>query len=309
MSYVADLTLRLAAGATRLPGAFRRPHAAYLAAAQNADGGFSGRQGPSDLYYTSFALRSLALLGSLENGIADRAADFVRQQIHRPVGIADFVALAQSALVLELVTGSDAFALAGCDRNGSVSDYFRKLRRDDGGYAKTPHTRHSSTYATFLASSCLQQFGLPLDDIPAIAALVRSRRREDGGFVELAPLKHSGTNPTAAAVGSLRLLDGLDDETARRAAEFLVGMQSAEGGLRANTKIPVCDLLSTFTGLTALTDLGGLSQINLGAARRFVQDLAMSQGGFRGGVWDDVADVEYTFYGVATLALLAGPNG
>ena len=54
MSYLGNLTLRLSAGATRLPRQDRRLHGAFLAAGQNDDGGFSGRRGPSDLYYTGF---------------------------------------------------------------------------------------------------------------------------------------------------------------------------------------------------------------------------------------------------------------
>ena len=58
-TYLERLTLRLVDGLARLPAEFRARHAAYLSAAQNADGGFSGREGGSDLYYTSFALRGL----------------------------------------------------------------------------------------------------------------------------------------------------------------------------------------------------------------------------------------------------------
>ena len=65
MSYLAGLTLRLAAGAMQFDDYFRQRHAAYLAAAQQEDGGFPGREGPADLYYTGFGLRGLALLDAL----------------------------------------------------------------------------------------------------------------------------------------------------------------------------------------------------------------------------------------------------
>mgnify|MGYP000671844328 CR=1 FL=1 len=42
------------------PEATRARHARYFLQAQRADGGFSGREGGSDLYYTSFGLRGLA---------------------------------------------------------------------------------------------------------------------------------------------------------------------------------------------------------------------------------------------------------
>ena len=44
-----------------------------MAARQNPDGGYSGREGESDLYYTGFALRGLAVLGALTPAICERA--------------------------------------------------------------------------------------------------------------------------------------------------------------------------------------------------------------------------------------------
>jgi geranylgeranyl transferase type-2 subunit beta len=82
-------------------------------------------------------------------------------------------------------------------------------------------------------------------------------------------------------------------------------MQTDEGGLRANTRIPIADLLSTFTGLVTLQDLGGASQIDLAGVKRFTQSLAREEGGFRGAEWDPAHDIEYTFYGLGTLGLLA----
>ncbi len=304
MSYLASLTLRLSAGAVRLPEPTRRCHGLYLAAAQNSDGGFAGRRGPSDLYYTSFALRGLAMLGGLEESTSRLAAHFLQDRLAEPAGVIEFLSLVQSSLMLELATGTDVFAARGRDRNDEVAGFLHSLRRQDGGYATSPVSRGSSTYATFLAAACLQLLGLPVDDPPKIVALIQSRQQPDGGYVEATPLRQSGTNPTAAAVAALRLLDALDEQTAERAANFLAGMQNLEGGLRANTKIPVADLLSTFTGLVSLTDMEAMPSIDAVAAQRYVRALEQPRGGFRGGIWDDTADVEYTFYGVAGLALL-----
>ena len=63
--YLTRLTNRLLDGVERLPVEVRERHARYLLEAQNTDGGFSGREGGSDLYYTGFALRSLAVLQAL----------------------------------------------------------------------------------------------------------------------------------------------------------------------------------------------------------------------------------------------------
>ena len=306
MSYLTSLTLRLAAGATRLPAEARTRHAALLAAAQHEDGGFPGRQGPSDLYYTGFALRALAMLGALSEPVADAAGRFLQRASQERLASIDFYSLVFSAVLLETLSGTDVFAAAGGDRREAVAETLSRLRRDDGGYAKTDRSPHGSTYHTFLAAACKQLVGLPLDDAPQMIDLARSRRRDDGGFVELGQLKQSGTNPTAAAIGLLRLADALDDPIGQGAARFLSGMQNAEGGLRANSRIPAADLLSTFTGLATLADLGALATVDLARARQYVEALELAEGGFRGGLWDDAADVEYTFYGLGSLAILAG---
>ncbi len=82
-------------------------------------------------------------------------------------------------------------------------------------------------------------------------------------------------------------------------------MQTDEGGLRANTRIPIADLLSTFTGLLTLEQIGAVNRIDVSAALRYVKSLENERGGFRGAAWDSVEDVEYTFYGLGSLALLA----
>jgi geranylgeranyl transferase type-2 subunit beta len=304
MSYLGDLTIRLAGGAMRLEEDFRRRQADYFLADQRDDGGFAGRQGASDLYYSGFALRGLALLGMLEAPTARRAAEFLQTRLDSAPSLVDFLSLVQSAVLLEMIAEIDLFADAGRDRRTMLADAVAPYRCADAGFAKTAGGHHSSTYYTLLVSLSGELAGMPIVDRQQIAELVRSRQRDDGGFVELAPLRSSGTNPTAAAVSLLRLLDALDEPTAGGATDFLVRMQNVEGGLRANASIPIADLLSTFTGLVALDDLGAAERIDRDAARAFAHSLQQPEGGFRAGAWDDAADVEYTFYGLGTLALL-----
>src|SRR3990167_1273520 len=122
MSYLGQMTLRLASGAMRLPEPLPRRHAEFFAAAQDADGGFSGREGPSDLYYTGFALRGLALLGGLTEDLASRAAGFLRRHVDTPLPTVDFLSLVLSAVLLEAATGVDVFRLAGRDRTQALGE-------------------------------------------------------------------------------------------------------------------------------------------------------------------------------------------
>lgn len=304
-TYLEQLTLRLAAGITELPEKVRQPHARYLLAAQRDDGGFAGREGGSDLYYTGFALRSLAMLGELYGPPAERAAAFLKSRLSGQESIVDFLSLVYGAMLIQSAAGIDVFASAEPGWQDAVAGALEKLRRPDGGYAKGAEGTASSTYHTFLVLLCLQLIDREPPEPAAIRGFLLSHRCEDGGFREIRASKRAGTNPTAAAIGALRIIGGLNDDTRLDAIDFLAEMQTDEGGLRANTRIPIADLLSTFTGLLTLQDLGGVSEIDLTAAQRFAASLALEEGGFRGAEWDPAHDVEYTFYGLGTLGLLA----
>ncbi|MFO0906032.1 MAG: prenyltransferase/squalene oxidase repeat-containing protein [Pirellulales bacterium] len=307
MNYLAELTVRLAAGLGNLPESDRARHVRYLRAAQQPDGGFAGREGGSDLYYTSFGLRGLAVLGELHGDAAQRAASFLRGRLSGRESIVDFLSLIYSARLLADAAGCDPMADAAPAWRDAVAQSLAQLRRPDGGYAKGPEGHASSTYHTFLVVLCLQLIEREVPAPEQVVAFIRSQSCHDGGgFREIRAGKRAGTNPTAAAVGTLRALNALTADDRESTLDFLVEMQNDEGGLRANTRIPIADLLSTFTGLVTLIDLQGLPEIDVAAALRFVRGLEMTTGGFHGASWDPAHDVEYTFYGLGCRALLAG---
>ena len=303
--YLEQLTLRLGSGMGRLPAAWRQRHADYLLAQQLPDGGFPGREGSSDLYYTSFALRGLALLGRLEGEVAQRAAGFLQARLSGQVPIVDFLSLIYGAALLNMAAGLDVFAAAPAGWRQAVAAALEQLRRPDGGYAKTPDGQQSSMYHSFLVVLSQQLLDLPTPEPERLIAFVRSRRRDDGGFVEMEPMRRSGTNPTAAAIGLLAIHAALDEPTRTETADFLLDMQNDEGGWRANSRVPIADLLSTFTGLVTLSDLGCVQDVELQGVQAYVDLLQLPSGGFHGAVWDGGCDVEYTFYGLGASALLA----
>src|SRR5947209_10284838 len=96
--YLPRLTTRLAEGLARAPAPRRDRHARYLRAAQNPDGGFSGREGDSDLYYTGFALRGLAVLDQLSPAVCRKAAVFLQASLNRDATVVDFFSLLYSCL-------------------------------------------------------------------------------------------------------------------------------------------------------------------------------------------------------------------
>jgi geranylgeranyl transferase type-2 subunit beta len=304
MSYLQNLNAQLADGLARLPEGVRKRHTGFLLAAQNPDGGFSGREGGSDLYYTGFALRVLAVLDALSPEVCTHAAGFLGHSLTQQASVVDFFSLLYSCVLVQATGGVDVLADAPPDWPERVAALLESFRTPDAGYAKSPGASAGSTYHTFLVALCYQLLGRSLPRQDEAVTFIRSRRREDGGFVELAPMRRSGTNPTAAAVGVLQLADAVGD--ARQGViDFLTEMRSDEGGLRANGRIPIADLLSTFTGGWTLYQLGALDRLDGIPALGYVRSLEVRTGGFRGGVWDEQTDVEYTFYGLGALALFA----
>jgi geranylgeranyl transferase type-2 subunit beta len=304
--YLTRLTNRLLDGIERLPLDVRERNIHYLLEAQNPDGGFSGREGGSDLYYTGFALRSLAVLQALNPDVCAKTAGFLRTRMVGSAGVVDFFSLLVCCYLVPLGGGPDVLADAPPDWRDRVAATLDTFRTPDGGYGKTPGVTHGSTYTSFLVALGLQLLDRPIHDSERVVAFVKSRRRADGGYVEIGAMKRSGTNPTAAGVGLLQMFDGLHDAEKEATATFLAALPSPfEGGLRANDRIPVADLLSTFTGSWTLDQLGAAQRLDWEVVRDYARKCERPTGGFRGGLWDEGSDVEYTFYGLGTLALAA----
>lgn len=303
-TYLPDLTLRLAQGVSQLPEEFRARQTKYLLAAQKGDGGFGGREGPSDLYYTGFALRSLSILGELYGDVASRAASFLTSRMGGQEAIVDFLSLVYGGMLIENAAGINIFANSVPTWRDAVAKALEDLRREDGGYAKGSTGAASSTYHTFLVLLCLQLIERTSPEPEKLIRFLKSQQHPEGGFLEIRAGKRAGTNPTAAAIGSLKILDALDEETRLDTIDFLLDMVTDEGGLRANTRIPIADLLSTFTGVLTLQDLNGTESLPLKNVRMFVSSLARDEGGFHAATWDNAHDVEYSFYGLGCAALL-----
>jgi geranylgeranyl transferase type-2 subunit beta len=303
-TYLEDLHLRLALGAAHLPENVLVPAQRFLVAGQRPDGGFAGREGDSDLYYTGFGLRALAVAGAITLAACEAAAGFIRARRGQPAGAIDVVSLLYAGILIRVCGGPDVLEESSPDWAGRIAGALERHRSPDGGYAKTAGGAMGSTYHTFLVALAHEMIGRPLQGAEKVLDFLRSRRRDDGGFVELAVMKRSGANPTAAAVALARML-GDDGGLTRGTADCLLALQSPEeGGFCANRSMPVADLLSTFTALLTLRDLGASGRVDREAARTFALSLATPAGGFRAGVWDDQPDVEYTFYGLGSLALL-----
>ena len=185
-SYHAALMLRWMTAAAGLPEDLRRRHGAWLAAAQREDGGFAGRRGSSDVYYTGFALRGLAMLGQLTSAAARRAGDFLA---------------ARSRARRSACRGRLRVAAGRGDPGGSGrrrrclrprrprspadgAGHFRAAPPRRTAATPRPPAAQGSLYQTFLAVPA-RKWSASARARRGDRRLVRSRRRDDGGFAEL----------------------------------------------------------------------------------------------------------------------------
>ena len=308
MAYLARWTARLAEGVSRFDEDRRRRLIDFFQNRQRDDGGWSGRQGGSDLYYSSFALRGLRLLDGLDRETAFHVRQFLNRFAERADWpVVDLFSYAVSTLMLE-ATGEGQGDSAAWSTLGRLVEKTSKARSvDEGGFALSSSGKSGSTYATFLMVLLRETFGfepVEAERVDSLVQWVHGQQRFDGGFAELAPIKKGGTNPTAAALGTLQEIGRLDPAMVESASRFLLDRQTEEGGYSANGCIPIADLLSTFSALVTLEDLGKTAAIDRVAVLNFLDRLESLDGGYRAAVWDPETDVEFTFYGMAVRALL-----
>lgn len=272
--YLDQLDDRLALGANLLGLSFGRARADFVRTRQMPDGGFAGRRGKSDIYYTDFALRTLGMLEP-DGQTLRNAAAYAGGIGGRPATVAECFNRLNCARML---------ARPGIDVDLDAAPLLDRLEETG-----------PTAYDAFLAALCHDMLGTTFPNLKQATRTISDglvRARDD-----------VQTSDTAAAVGFLMMSNALDDSTAEIAADGIAPMQASAGGFRAHREAPEPDLLSTFTALVTLSALRALGRADLAAAGRFVRSLA-DGGGFRACASDEETDVEYTYYGVATAALL-----
>jgi len=303
--YLLQLGNRIAAGLARLDPERRERHRQFIFSRQQKDGGFLGREGDSDLYYTSFAVRGLGVLGGMSSDEAARVGQFIQTFDWRKLHVVDLISWLYTALVTQAFGGPDPFEKEPSDWADQIGQKLESVRTSDGGYAKSSEGAIGSTYQSFLVAMTYELLGKKVVKPNKLGQFVLDRQRDDGGFVEIAPMKTSGTNPTAAGAVLLQRLGFADEQLTADLRDFLKSVRGSEGGFQANSRIPFSDGLSTFTGLLVAQDFGLLDLLNVANLEAFItQQIEFPTGGFRGASWDEQADVEYTFYGLGILGLL-----
>ncbi|MCA9072510.1 MAG: terpene cyclase/mutase family protein, partial [Planctomycetaceae bacterium] len=239
--YLIRLAQRLFTGLAQLEEERKRRHRDFVLAHQMEDGGFRGREGDSDLYYTSFAVRGLAMLNGLAPETATRVGAFLEAHDPMRLSIVDLLSWLSTAVAVQLAGGGIPKVVESPDWADRIAERLESVRTTDGGYAKNTEGAAGSTYQSFLVVLSYELIGRIPPRPNALIQFLYDRQRDDGGFVEIAPMKRSGTNPTAAAVAVLNLLGAMDAEIRGDVRDFLREVKSDEGGFQANTRIPFAD--------------------------------------------------------------------
>lgn len=266
------------------------------------DGGFQGRDGKSDLYYTVFGLEaSVALDAKIP---CDRVADCLHgfgtgQSL-------DLVHLASLVRCRANLAEGGGDAIDAASRR-AMTARLMQFKAADGGFGTSPGAERGHVYGSFLALGLCQD--LQVDDLEPAGVLesVRSLQMPDGGFSNEPTMAVSATAATAAAVTIFHYLKAPLPESA---LQWLAARAEPRGGFCAipsGPDVAIPDLLSTATAVHALTlvgvDLDEIRERNLD----YLDTLWSVRGGFRGHPADDVLDCEYTYYGLLSLGDLVRP--
>src|SRR5262249_56925795 len=154
--FLLRLTRRLAGELRRLDPERAARHVNFTLRFQQTDGGFAGREGGSDLYYTSFAVRTLALLDALDRSRCQAIATYLKSAAaaRQEYSLIDLVSWLYSVMTVQLIGNLEPFAGDTKSFADEITASLETFRRPDGGYAKTNEGGVGSTYHTFLPALC-----------------------------------------------------------------------------------------------------------------------------------------------------------
>ncbi|MEI8233890.1 MAG: prenyltransferase/squalene oxidase repeat-containing protein [Verrucomicrobiota bacterium] len=270
----------------------------FLRSSQTAEGGFAGRDGRADLYYTVFGLQAAL---ALDAPLAMEPLRTYLQGFGAGDGLA-FVPLCCLARAWALLRDAGAPLAGARTRERELAARLAPFRAGDGGFHPAPGAAHGTASAAFLALGAFEDLRLRLPDAARLAAAVSALAAPGGGWANERGIPLGSTHATAAAAAVPGLLGSRAAMGA--AGAWLLAQAHLQGGFRASPLAPMPDLLSTATALQTLTALG----VPLNAVREpclgFLDSLWTNAGGFHGHWEDDVLDVEYTFYGLLALGCL-----
>lgn len=267
-------------------------HRLFLRKMESPKGGFYGRGGFEDVYYTFFGILNQRILG-MEHKSVEKTASFLSS-----FNFTDVPHIYTQIASLNLIQ-------AESERIFSKAREKILSLKTKGGFRRA-QDEEPSIYDTFLAMLTLYELGYEFEtaEKEMITSFVLQHQTPDGGFSSLINSKVGTTNQTSAAVAILFYLEELDRLDRDTVCGFYRSLRDSDGGYYAAPNIPAPDLLSTYTSCIALTAMDLPDEIEKERILDFVLTLQYPDGGFIGSLFDELPDTEYTYYGLALISLI-----
>ena len=260
-------------------------------------GGFYGRKGDADPYYTRFGLQILDLLGTQIPNFKHHEA-FLKKTVSNVQTFEQWFSVLSSFEIIN-VSIPIRSKIACLGMLLKYAFHFPAALR---------------IYDIFILGLIFQHIRerflfAKIIPIPwtRIIKVIKCRAVFDGGFSELEHGIHTGqTNPTAAGILVLCNAPKSEkrDALLKNAVEFILKQQRPTGGFAVSPAAPCDDLLTTFTSIIALRAAGVIHRVKQGQAARFLRTVT-TENGFSA-VPGDSVDVEFIYYGLMVWAMLEG---
>ncbi len=265
MDYLTITDELLIDGISRTSKRFLLHQMDWLETRWNADGGFQNRAGGSDLYYTDFGARCLALLGA-EKRSYKRVADYLATLTTAPVTVVEWFNLLNIRRILT--------------RYGDVPVTF-----------ETPHgiSINKNPYELFLNALCLGMTG-------------ENPQASDRFIFEIKDIPQ--TSLLAAWAGYLLIVEPDKRDTIEMCLDTITAFRHTDGGYLAHQGAPQSDLLSTYSAFLTFGITNRIRMQELSETARFVKSCASPAAGFSSNPCDPETDVEYTYYGLGLIGLI-----
>jgi hypothetical protein len=267
----------------------------FLLSQLHASGGFSGRDGSPDLYYTVFGIEGLLALQ------ADLPHQSLAQWLatHTDGSQLDFIHL---CCLIRSQAAMQNTAWLEQHRSHISTRLEEQHRTPCGGYHVKPKQAHGNAYASLLAFAAYEDLRLPLPQAQRLRDCLDGLRTADHAWSNEAGLPLGMAPPTAAV---LTLYRRMSWPTPPQSLHWLLSCLHDQGGFLAFPQAPLPDLLTTAVVLHSLAS----SEANLQPLQEpcldFIDSLWSAAGGFHGNWTDHELDCEYTYYGLLALGHLS----
>ena len=262
-----------------------------MRSSQTFDGGFAGRDGKSDLYYTNFALDILHAF----------KAEYDEESLCKYLQCQDFENLDFISLCALLRCQSYHLNKFAESAKSYIFIVLEKFRSVDGCFAASPSQSYGNPYSTFCAMLVEQSWQESILDKSNILAMLNKYHAQNGGFCNEQSATNATTPNTAAAL-CLQYFCGV--RKADPSCQWLLSRFSA-GGFTISAQLKIPNLLATSVALQALSLYGcKLDENQTKQCLTFIEAHWHDCGGFVGIPLDDLADCEYCYYAITALGLL-----